>query len=345
MPLEHDIQKTTQTRLKSLTTGPAGYHRFSVAPMMDWSDRHCRFFWRLLTKEALLYTEMVTTGALLKGDFRRFLTYNAEEHPLALQLGGSNPKALAECAKMAEDWGYDEVNLNCGCPSDRVQEGKIGAILMAEPGLVAECVTAMRNACSIPITVKHRIGIDEQDDYPSMRSFVNTVANAGCSTFIVHARKAWLKGLSPKQNREVPPLNYAHVSQLKREFPALTVVVNGGITTLEQTEQLLSDVDGVMIGREAYNNPWFLAEVDEKLFSRPTVAHSRAQVIEEYVRYCQNEIDKGNRLHHMSRHILGLFLGEYGARIFRRYITEHANLPDASAQILLEAVKSMKRVS
>ncbi|WP_075185324.1 tRNA dihydrouridine(20/20a) synthase DusA [Teredinibacter haidensis] len=318
-------------------------YRFSIAPMMDWSDRHCRYFWRLLTREALLYTEMVTTGALLKGDFERFLQYNQEEHPLAIQLGGSDPRSLAKCAGMAEDWGYDEVNLNCGCPSDRVQEGKIGAILMAEPELVAECVSEMRNACSIPITVKHRIGIDDQDDYPAMADFVRTVAAAGCSTFIVHARKAWLKGLSPKQNREVPPLNYDFVAQLKREFPTLTVIVNGGINTIEQSQALLEDVDGVMIGREAYNNPWFLAQVDEKLFNRPSLAPSRDHVITQYAEYCQREIEKGNRLHHMSRHILGLYLGEYGARIFRRHITECANRPDATAQVLLKAVNLMKR--
>lgn len=309
--------------------------------MMDWSDRHCRYFWRLMTRHSLLYTEMVTTGALLNGDTGRFLRYNPEEHPLALQLGGSDPFALAECARMAEDWGYDQVNLNCGCPSDRVQEGRIGAILMADPDLVARCVDAMANSCSIPVTVKHRIGIDDQDDYPAMAHFVRTVASAGCNTFIVHARKAWLKGLSPKQNREVPPLKYEHVYQLKQDFPQLTVIINGGITTIDQTEELLNHVDGVMIGREAYNNPYFLAEIDRRLFDPSADVPSREAVLEAFTAYCQAEIDSGNRLHHMSRHILGLFSGEHGARLFRRHITENANQPGATAAVLADALTAM----
>ncbi|SMF57866.1 tRNA-U16,U17-dihydrouridine synthase [Alteromonadaceae bacterium Bs31] len=311
--------------------------------MMDWSDRHCRYFWRLLTRNTLLYTEMVTTGAVLHGDAPRFLNFNKEEHPVALQLGGSIPSDLAECARMAEDWGYDEVNLNCGCPSDRVQVGKIGAVLMAEPELVAECVAAMRQACSIPVTVKHRIGIDEQDDYQDMCRFVEKVASAGCSTFIVHARKAWLKGLSPKENREVPPLKYENVVRLKQQFPHLTIIINGGITSLEQSKILLQDLDGVMIGREAYNNPYFLAQVDSEIYGDEHPLASRKEVLEKFTDYCQKEIEKGNRLHHMSRHMLGLFHGEYGARIFRRYITEHANKPDATAQILLDAYSFCER--
>ena len=286
---------------------------------------------------------MVTTGALLHGDRSRFLDFNPEEQPLAVQLGGSNPQALAECAKMAEDWGYTEVNLNCGCPSDRVQEGKIGAILMAEPELVAECVNAMSNACSIPITVKHRIGIDEQDDYPAMESFVRTVSSANCDTFIVHARKAWLKGLSPKQNREVPPLKYEHVFALKKALPHLTIVINGGITSIEQSQNLLQHVDGVMIGREAYNNPYFLAQIDQQLYQSSIAAPSRDDVLHAFTDYCKTEIDKGNRLHHMSRHILGLYLGEYGARVFRRFVTERACKPDAQAEILLAAREAMNR--
>lgn len=280
---------------------------------------------------------MVTTGALLQGDAQRFLRHNEEEHPLAIQLGGSNPSALATCAKIAEDWGYDEVNLNCGCPSDKVQEGKIGAILMSEPDLVAECVAAMKANCSIPVTVKHRIGIDDQDDYPSMAQFVSTVASAGCDTFIVHARKAWLKGLSPKQNREIPPLRYDHVAQLKQDFPHLSIVINGGISTVEQCNNLLATVDGVMIGREAYNNPWFLRHIDEHLYGESPFTHSREQIIAQFADYCAKEIADGNRLHRMSRHILGLYLGQYGARLFRRHVTENANKPGASVRILHEA--------
>jgi len=309
--------------------------------MMDWSDRHCRYFWRLLSKNTLLYTEMVTTGALLHGDPARFLNFNVEEHPLALQLGGSDPRALADCAALAEAWGYDEVNLNCGCPSDRVQEGKIGAVLMLEPALVAECVAAMKKHTQLPVTVKHRIGVDDQDDYSAMHHFVTTVAAAGCDAFIVHARKAWLQGLSPKQNREVPPLLYDNVVRLKNELPHLEIIVNGGITTVEQAQTLLTTLDGVMIGREAYNNPYFLAQVDSEIFQQSQVQPSREDILVRYAQYCQREIEKGNRLHHMSRHILGLFSGERGARGFRRFITQHANKKDAQAQILLDAIKAM----
>ncbi|VUD68907.1 tRNA-dihydrouridine(20/20a) synthase [Thalassocella blandensis] len=321
-----------------MSSTPA-YHRFSIAPMMDWSDRHCRYFWRLLTQHSLLYTEMVTTGALIHGDRERFLRFNAEEQPLAIQLGGSSPEDLAQCATMAEDWGYTEVNLNCGCPSDRVQVGKIGAILMAEPELVAQCVSAMREACSIPVTVKHRIGIDDMDDYEGLRHFVATVASAGCDTFIVHARKAWLKGLSPKENREVPPLRYELVYQLKQEFPHLNIIINGGITTIEQTSTLLEHVDGVMIGREAYHNPYFLAEIDQVLFNDHTNPLSREQILLRFVDYCESEIKRGTRLHHMSRHILGLYQGQPRARIFRRYITENASKAEAGSEILREALE------
>jgi len=317
---------------------PADAHRFCIAPMIDWSDRHCRYFWRLITKNARLYTEMVSTGALLFGDRQRFLEFSKEEHPIALQLGGSDPKSLAECARMADDWGYDEINLNCGCPSDRVQEGKMGAVLMYEPNTVAECVSAMTNVTRLPITVKHRIGVDDSDSYAFMRTFVDTVAKAGCNTFVVHARKAWLKGLSPKQNREIPPLRYAEVIQLKEERPDLTIVINGGITTIDQAETLLTHLDGVMVGREAYNNPWFLSKVDERVFGDPANSSTRQDVLLEFVDYCHHEIARGNRLHHMSRHILGLFAGERGARLFRRHVTEHANKPDANAQILVEAL-------
>lgn len=340
-------KKTTENSSNPVNTKPASDWRLCIAPMMEWSDRHCRYFWRLMSKHARLYSEMVTTGALIHGDRERFLTFNPQEHPVALQLGGSNPALLAECAKMAEDWGYDEVNLNCGCPSDRVQEGKIGAILMAEPHLVADCVAAMREACNIPITVKHRIGIDEQDDYDAMHHFVTTVEAAGCDTFIVHARKAWLKGLSPKQNREVPPLRYDSVVQLKHDLPHLTIVINGGIQTLAQSKTLLNDVDGVMIGREAYNNPYLLAMADTELFddetSHTNTPPTREDILIKYAEYCAQQIARGNRLHHMSRHILGLFSGMYGARVFRRYITEHAPHADASHHILLDALACVKK--
>ncbi len=312
---------------------------FSIAPMMDWSDRHCRYFWRLLSREALLYTEMVTTGALIHGDRQRFLTFNPEEHPLALQVGGSNPRDLAECARMAEDWGYDEINLNCGCPSDRVQQGKIGACLMGEPELVADCVAAMTAATHIPVTVKHRIGIDDMDDYQAMRDFVAQVAAAGCDTFIVHARKAWLKGLSPKENREVPPLQYERVYQLKREFPDLSIVINGGITTLEQCQELLSHVDGVMIGREAYHNPYFLAGVDAAFFGDESALPSRMEILTKYIAYCDRQLADVGRLHPMSRHILGLFLGQPGGRAFRRHISTYGVRPDAETEVLRRAAE------
>ncbi len=313
-------------------------NKLSIAPMMEWSDRHCRYFWRLMTKHTLLYTEMVASGALIYGEKERFLKYNAEEHPLALQLGGSNPKALADCARMAEDWGYDEVNLNCGCPSDRVQSGKIGAILMSEPKLVAQCIKEMINACSIPVTVKHRIGIDDMDDFSGMKNFVDQVADVGCSTFIVHARKAWLKGLSPKENREVPPLKYEYVFQLKQERPELNIVINGGITTLEQTQALLKYVDGVMIGRQAYQDPFFLNQVDELLYQNPGPNLDRDAIVLQYADYCDQEIAKGNRLHHMSRHILGLYHGQYGARQLRRFITQNVHKPGVTGDLLREAV-------
>ncbi len=317
-------------------------HRFCLAPMMDWSDTHCRYFWRLLTQKAVLYSEMVTSGALIHGDKKRFLEFNQCEHPLALQLGGSNPDDLALCARIAEDWGYDEVNLNCGCPSDRVQNNKIGACLMAEPGLVADCIAKMQNAVSIPVTVKHRIGIDNQDDYQDMAKFVSTIASTGCNTFIVHARKAWLKGLSPKENREIPPLDYEKVFQLKNEFPQLNIIINGGITNLEQSAHLLKNLDGVMIGREAYSNPYILAQVDQQLFSveKPTI--SREDVFEQFIEYCAENLAKGIKLSHMTRHILGLFQGQAGARSFRRVLSEKAPRPDAGIEVLVEAYNAIK---
>lgn len=312
--------------------------RFTLAPMMEWSTSDCRTFWRILTKEAVLYSEMVTTGALLHGDKKRFLDYNAGEHPLALQLGGSNPADLAECARIAEGWGYDEVNLNCGCPSDRVQNGMIGACLMAEPELVADCIATMQDAVKIPVTVKHRIGIDDMEDYAGLVNFVRTIAATGCNTFIVHARKAWLKGLSPKENREVPPLQYDKVYQLKQDFPQLNIIINGGITTLEQSKTLLDHVDGVMIGREAYSNPYLLAEVDQQLYGSLRPVITRAEVMEQFKEYCIEQLAKGARLNHLTRHILGLYQGLPGARQFRRVISEQAHKPGAGIEVLERAL-------
>jgi len=315
-------------------------HRFSVAPMLDWTDRHCRYFHRLLSQHSLLYTEMVTTGALLQGDRHRFLQLNPAENPVVFQLGGSNPQDLALCAGMVEDYGYDEVNLNVGCPSDRVQNGRFGACLMAEPGLVAECVAAMQQAVHIPVTVKCRIGIDERDSYQELVQFVETVAKAGCNTFILHARKAWLSGLSPKQNREIPPLRYDVVYAIKQDFPQLNIVMNGGITTLEQAEILLQQVDGVMVGREAYQNPYLLANVDQKLFGTTTAPITRQQVITQLIPYIQQQLLNPHvRLNSISRHILGLFHGEYGAKLWRRHLSENATRNSATEQVILDAVK------
>ncbi len=318
--------------------------RFTLAPMMEWSTSDCRTFWRFLTKKAVLYSEMVTTGALLHGDKARFLDYNACEHPLALQLGGSSPKDLAECSKIAEGWGYDEVNLNCGCPSDRVQNGMIGACLMAEPDLVAECIAAMQNAVRIPVTVKHRIGIDDMEDYEGLVKFVSTIAETGCKTFIVHARKAWLKGLSPKENREVPPLQYDKVYQLKQDFPHLEIIINGGITTLEQSRQLLAHVDGVMLGREAYANPYLLAEVDQKIYGAPNPVISRNEVMIGFLGYCEEQLGKGTRLNHLTRHILGLYQGLPRARQFRRILSEQAHKPGAGIEVLQQALGVLNEV-
>jgi len=313
-------------------------HRFCIAPMMDWSDHHCRYFWRLLTRQALLYTEMVTTGALIHGDRERFLHFNPAEHPVALQLGGSDPGDLARCARWAEDWGYDEVNLNCGCPSDRVQSGMFGACLMAHPGLVADCVRAMRDACSIPVTVKHRIGIDQMESYQELLDFIATVADGGCEVFIVHARKAWLKGLSPKENREIPPLNYPWVYRLKADLPRLTIVINGGIQTLTQCHEHLEFVDGVMIGREAYQNPWSLATVDSALFAVEDPAHSREEVAARLLPYVERQLAGGAHLNHITRHILGLFQGVPGARRFRRHLSENAYRREAGLEVLVQAL-------
>lgn len=313
-------------------------HTLSVAPMMDWTDRHCRVFHRLLSKRTLLYTEMVTTGALLHGSAQRHLAFHTSEHPVALQLGGSEPSALAVAAKMGEDWGYDEINLNVGCPSDRVQNGAFGACLMATPDVVAEGVAAMKNAVGLPVTVKHRIGIDDRDSYEELHHFVSTVAVAGCETFIVHARKAILKGLSPKQNREIPPLRYEVVQRLKQDFPGLTVVLNGGVKTLEDTQAHLTWADGVMIGREAYQHPYLLASVDSQVFGEDTLPPSRREVMAAYLPYVEEMLAQDVYLSHLTRHILGLFAGHSGARHWKRTLSERSHLPGAGAEVILDAL-------
>ena len=291
--------------------------------MMDWTDRHCRAFHRTLTQHTRLYTEMVTTGALLHGDVPRHLDFSAVEHPLALQLGGSEPADLAACAKLAEKWGYDEVNLNCGCPSERVQRGAFGACLMAEPQLVADGVKAMRDATRLPVTVKHRIGINHDESYGFMRDFVGAVSRAGCKVFIVHARNAWLKGLSPKENREVPPLRYEMVYQLKRDFPALTIVLNGGVTNDDQIAQHLAQVDGVMVGREAYHNPWAMTAWDARFFGAAPAGLTRDEVEAQMVSYMADRVAKGEPWSRTSRHLLGLRNTLPGARAWRQVWSDH----------------------
>lgn len=306
--------------------------------MMDWSDRHDRYFLRLITRRALLYTEMVTSGALLHGDRDRFLRFNVEEHPVALQVGGSDSAALGRCAALAEAYGYDEVNLNVGCPSDRVQSGRFGACLMAEPELVADCVAAMRARTRLPVTVKTRIGIDDMDDYDNLAHFVATVATAGCDTFIVHARKAWLQGLSPKENRTIPPLRYESVYRLKREFPAFTIVINGGVDDLDQAQRHLNDVDGVMIGRAAYRNSYLLATVDARFYSDQRNPRSRHDVIRALLPYVERELNAGVPLKAITRHLLGLYQGQPQARAWRRYLSEHAHRSAAGPEVLEAAL-------
>ena len=313
-------------------------HRLSVAPMMDWTDRHDRYFLRQLSRHTRLYTEMVTIGALLHGDQKRHLDFSPEEHPVALQLGGSEPKQLAECARIAEQWGYDEVNLNVGCPSDRVQNGMFGACLMARPELVARCVEAMRNATRLPVTVKHRLGIDDLDSYELLTQFIRTVSGAGCDTFIVHARKAFLQGLSPKENREIPPLRYEWVRQLKTEFPHLTISLNGGVKSLAEARAHLEWADGVMIGREAYQNPYLLARVDAELFGDPAPGPTRRQVVQALEPYVEGLLSRGEYLSRVTRHILGLFAGLPGARGWRRVLSERANKPGADMRVLHDAL-------
>ncbi|QHA87629.1 tRNA dihydrouridine(20/20a) synthase DusA [Serratia rhizosphaerae] len=325
------------------TERPFSASRFSIAPMLDWTDRHCRYFHRLLSKETLLYTEMVTTGAIIhgKGDY---LAYSDEEHPLALQLGGSDPAALAHCARLAEQRGYDEINLNVGCPSDRVQNGMFGACLMGQAALVADCVKAMRDVVSIPVTVKTRIGIDDQDSYAFLCDFIDTVSGRGeCETFIIHARKAWLSGLSPKENREVPPLDYPRVYQLKRDFPALTIAINGGVKSLAEAQQHLQHVDGVMMGREAYQNPGILAQVDRELFGSQAAVRDSVEVVEALYPYIERELANGTYLGHITRHILGLFQGIPGARQWRRHLSENAHKAGADVRVVEQALSLVRQ--
>jgi len=313
-----------------------------VAPMMDWTDRHCRFFHRLLSPHARLYTEMVTTGAVLHGDKARLLGFSDAERPLALQLGGSDAAALAESARIGESFGYDEINLNCGCPSERVQSGSFGACLMAEPETVAACVTSMKKAVSIPVTVKCRIGIDDCLEGPFLQRFIGVVADAGCDTFIVHARKAWLKGLSPKENREVPPLRYDIVQDMKREFPNLQIILNGGVKTVADVKTHLDAFDGIMIGRAAYETPWILVEIERDVFQTPTLPDKRAVVRAMADYACRMHRDHGTPVKSITRHMTGLFAGERGARGWRRALSEGAHLPGATAQILETALKSLQ---
>ena len=313
-------------------------YRFSIAPMMEWTDRHCRFFHRLLTRRALLYTEMITTGAVLHGDRARLLAFDPAEHPVALQLGGSDPRQLAQCARIAADLGYDEVNLNVGCPSDRVQEGRFGACLMAEPALVGDCVAAMTGSVKIPVTVKCRIGIDEQDPEEALETLTNAVEQAGVAALIVHARKAWLAGLSPRENRDVPPLDYARVYRLKAAHRGLAVVINGGVLDLDQVRSHLAHLDGVMMGRAAYQEPWRLLEVDPLLFGEPARFASPREAAEALIPYLERELARGTRLHAITRHVLGLFRGVPGARAFRRHLATEGVKPGADAHTFRAAL-------
>jgi tRNA-dihydrouridine synthase A len=312
--------------------------RFCVAPMMEWTDRHCRFFHRLLTRRALLYTEMLGTGAVIHGDRARLLRFDPAEHPIAVQLGGADPRALAAAARICADLGYDEINLNVGCPSDRVQDGRFGACMMAEPALVGDCVAAMKAAVAIPVTVKCRLGIDDQDPEESLDAMARAVASAGVDALIVHARKAWLDGLSPKENREIPPLDYDRVYRLKAAHPQLDIIINGGLASVEDARAHLAHVDGVMMGRAAYREPWRLLAVDPLVFGAPAPAPSAKAAAEMLIPYIERELSRGTRLHAITRHVLGLFHGVPGARAFRRHIAMNAVRPGAGADVLIEAL-------
>lgn len=317
-------------------------YKFCIAPMMDWSDKHCRYFWRLLTKKSRLYTEMITTGAIIHGDAARYLAFNSEEHPIAVQLGGNDSHDLAKSARICADFGYDEINLNVGCPSDRVKSGAFGASLMNHPQTVADGVKAMRDVVDLPVTIKCRIGVDDNDSYEALQNFVGLNAEAGCDTFIVHARKAWLSGLSPKQNREIPPLEYPRVFQLKQDFPELKIILNGGLKTIAQCKQVLVKLDGVMVGREAYQNPFMLNDVDRLIFSEnQTAIHDAISIAESYANYIEQQLSLGVKLNHMTRHTLGLFNGKPGARQYRRHLSENAYKNDAGVEVYLQALNKI----
>ncbi|MGJ3231279.1 MAG: tRNA dihydrouridine(20/20a) synthase DusA [Oceanicaulis sp.] len=315
--------------------------RFSVAPMMDWTDRHCRAFHRVLTRRALLYTEMAVDQAVIRGDAARLIGFDPAEHPVAIQLGGSEPDDLAHASKIAEGFGYAEVNLNVGCPSDRVQSGRFGACLMREPELVRDCLTAMREAVGIPVTVKHRLGVDDQDPETTLFDFVDTVAASGVTSFTVHARKAWLKGLSPKENRDVPPLDYALVKRLKAERPDLEIILNGGLADLDHALEAGLGLDGVMLGRAAYHTPWILSEVDSRVFGAPDPVADPADAIIAYRPYVEHELANGVKLHAITRHVLGLFAGRPGARKFRQILSDKANRPGAGWEVVEEALAAV----
>ncbi|MCG8991779.1 tRNA dihydrouridine(20/20a) synthase DusA [Laribacter hongkongensis] len=335
------MQDSLKTPASQGFQGNPGSRRVCIAPMLDWTDRHYRYFARLLSRHTWLYTEMVTTGALIHGDVPRHLTFHEAEHPIALQLGGSEPAELAQCARLAESWGYDEVNLNVGCPSERVQKGAFGACLMKEPGLVADCVRAMRDVTTLPVTVKHRIGVDDVESFGFVSDFVGEVAAAGCSIFIVHARNAILKGLSPKENREIPPLKYDYAWRLKAEFPDLEILVNGGIRTLDEAAEQLGHVDGVMIGREAYHNPYLLAGVDARFYGDEHPVPTRAEVIERLIPYVDAHLAAGGKVRDIARHVLGLVNGVPGARRFRQMLSDSRLLKDADSRLFLTALTDL----
>lgn len=314
----------------------------SVAPMMDYTDHHCRYFLRLISRHVWLYTEMITTAALINGDRDYLLQHHPAEYPLALQLGGSNPAELATCARWAEQAGFNEVNLNVGCPSDRVQSGRFGACLMLEPSLVADCVTAMRDVITIPVSLKTRIGVDDQDSYSQLCDFVGVQMDAGLQHLVIHARKAWLSGLSPKQNREIPPLRYDRVYKIKTDFPSLRIDINGSIRTMEDISMHLQHVDGVMVGREAYHNPYMLADIDNLLIADAKPALTRYQVIEQLIPYAEDHLARGGRLQQITRHILGLFQGQPGARAWRRHLSENAHKPGAGISVIEQALKKVQ---
>jgi tRNA-dihydrouridine synthase A len=313
--------------------------RVCLAPMMDYTDRFNRYFLRLISRHMWLYTEMVTTQAILRGDHAYLLRYDVSEHPVALQLGGSDPRQLRECAKIGEDWGYDEINLNVGCPSERVSSGRFGACLMLEPELVADCVDSMQRSVAIPVTVKCRIGVDDNDRYEDLFRFVETVAQTGCNVFIVHARKAWLQGLSPKENREIPPLRYDEAYRLKSDFPHCTIVINGGITTLSVIDRHLQFVDGVMLGRITYQNPYLLAEVDRRYYGDDAPVLTRREIVEALLPFIERELADGTPLARITRHLLGLFQGVPGARQWKRFLSENVHKPGANQQLVLQALK------